>query len=111
MVFRIFQEIVELQFYLNGAARIKNCKGDRKVMKIKVIGKAHREGVSKQSGNPYNFNQVHYNGPDRGVEGMAALTLNLDPSLLPYADIKIGGEYEVDFGPRGYVVSFTPTKF
>lgn len=49
-------------------------------MKIKVIGKAHREGVSKKSGNPYNFNQVHYNGPDRGVEGMAALTLNLDPS-------------------------------
>ena len=60
--------------------------------------------MSKKSGNPYNFNQVHYNGPDRGVEGMAALTLNLDPSLLPYADIKIGGEYEVDFGPRGYVV-------
>ena len=49
-------------------------------MKIKVIGKAHREGVSKKSGNPYNFNQVHYNGPDRGVEGMAALTLNLDLS-------------------------------
>ena len=45
------------------------------------------------------------------MEGMAALTLNLDPSLLPYADIKIGGEYEVDFGLRGYVVSFTPTKF
>ena len=105
MVFRIFQEIVDLQFHLNGAARIKNCKGDRKVMKIKVIGKAHRE----EERNPYNFNQVHYNGPDRGVEGMAALTLNLNPPLLPYADI--GGEYEVDFGPRGYVVNFTPTKF
>ena len=39
-------------------------------MKIKVIGKAHRE----EERNPYNFNQVHYNGPDRGVEGMAALT-------------------------------------
>ena len=52
-------------------------------MKIKVIGKAHRE----EERNPYNFNQVHYNGPDRGVEGMAALTLNLNPPLLPYADI------------------------
>ena len=39
------------------------------MMKIKVIGKAHRE----EERNPYNFNQVHYNGPDRGVEGMAAL--------------------------------------
>ena len=77
------------------------------MMKIKVIGKAHRE----EERNPYNFNQVHYNGPDRGVEGMAALTLNLNPPLLPYADIKIGGEYEVDFGLLGYVVSFSPTKF
>jgi len=80
-------------------------------MKIKVNGKAHREGVAKKTGNPYNFNQVHYTGPNRGVEGLASLVLNLDPALIPYADIKIGGEYEVDFGPRGYIVSFTPTKF
>lgn len=50
-------------------------------MKIKVIGKAHLEGASKRTGKEYNFNQVHYTGPDRGVEGLAALTL--DPSLLP----------------------------
>ena len=80
-------------------------------MKIKVIGKAHCEGTSKRTGKDYNFNQVHYNAPDRGVEGLAALTLNLDPALFPYADIKIGGEYEVDYGPRGYVVGFTPCKF
>ena len=77
-------------------------------MKIKVIGKAHREGVAKKTGN---FNQIHYTGPDRGVEGLAALVLNLDPSLIPYADIKLNAEYEVDFGPRGYVVGFTPVKF
>ena len=80
-------------------------------MKIKVIGKAHREGTSRRTGNEYNFNQVYYNGPDRGVEGLAALSLNLDPSLIPFADIKVGGEYEVDFGPRGYVVGFTAVKF
>ncbi len=80
-------------------------------MKIKVIGKAHLEGKSKRTGNEYNFNQVHYTGSDRGVEGLAALTLTLDPSLIPYADIKLNAEYEVDFGPRGYVVGFTPVKF
>ena len=42
-------------------------------MKIKVIGKAHLEGASKRTGKEYNFNQVHYTGPDRGVEGLAAL--------------------------------------
>ena len=80
-------------------------------MKIKVIGKAHREGLAKKTGSPYNFNQVHYTGPDRGVEGLAALTLTLDPSLISYADIKLNAEYDVDFGPRGYVVGFTPVKF
>ena len=80
-------------------------------MKIKVIGKARREGTSRKTGNKYNFNQVHYNGPDRCVEGLAALTLNRDTFLISFADIKIGGEYEVDFGPRGYVVGFTAVKF
>jgi len=80
-------------------------------MKIKVIGKAHREGVAKKTGNPYNFNQVHYTGPDRGVEGLASLILNLDPSVIPYADIKLNANYDVEFNNRGYVVSFTPTKF
>lgn len=80
-------------------------------MKIKVIGKAHLEGKSKRTGKEYNFNQVHYTGPDRGVDGLAALTLTLDSSLIPYADIKLNAEYEVDFGPRGYVVGFTPVKF
>lgn len=80
-------------------------------MKIKVIGKAHREGVAKKTGNPYNFNQVHFTGPDRGVEGLAAQILNLDPSTIPYADIKLNAEYEVEFNNRGYVVGFTPVKF
>lgn len=79
-------------------------------MKIKVIGKVHREGVSKKTGNPYNFNQVHYTGHDRGVEGLAALTLALDPTLIPYADIKLNTEYDVEFGNRGVVVGFTPVK-
>lgn len=80
-------------------------------MKIKVIGKAHLEGKSKRTGNEYNFNQVHYTGPDRGVEGIAALTLSLDPALIPYADIKLNTEYDVEFNNRGYVVGFTPVKF
>ena len=80
-------------------------------MKIKVIGKAHLEGKSKRTGREYNFNQVHYTGPDRGVEGVASLTLSLDPSLIPYADIKLNADYDVEFNNRGYVVGFTPVKF
>lgn len=77
-------------------------------MKIKVLGKAHREGVAKRTGNPYNFNQLHYLGKENGVEGQAACTLNLDPGMYPFANIAIGKEYEVEFNQRGYVVEFTP---
>ena len=79
-------------------------------MKIKVIGKAHFEGTSKKSGNAYNFNQIHYIGKSRGVEGDAALTLSLDPVAYPMASIKVGGMYDVDFDQRGYVVSFAPVQ-
>jgi len=80
-------------------------------MKIKVIGKAHREGAAKKTGSPYNFYQVHFTGPDRGVEGTAAQILNLDPFLILYADIKLNVEYDVKFNSHGYAVSFAPTKF
>ena len=73
-------------------------------MKIRVIGKAHLKGPSKKTGAPYDFIQVHYNGPARGVEGLAALVANLDPALHPFADIIIGGEYSLEFDNRGYLV-------
>lgn len=77
-------------------------------MKIKVIGKAHLQGVSKKTGNPYDFIQVHFNGPARGVEGLAAQTVSLDPSQFPFANIIIGCDYTVEFDQRGYPVEFLP---
>lgn len=77
-------------------------------MKIKVIGKQHMEGTSKKTGQPYNFNSIHFNAPARGVDGLAAQTVNLDPALYPFSDVIIGAEYELDFDQRGYCVSFRP---
>ena len=77
-------------------------------MKIKVIGKAHLKGTSKKTGNPYDFIQVHYNGRAYGVEGVAALTLSLDPKDYPFADVVVGGDYNVEFDRRGYIVEFLP---
>lgn len=79
-------------------------------MKIKVIGKAHLEGTSKKTGKPYNFNQLHYVGKARGVEGNAALTMSLDPAMYPYDSIVLGAEYSVDFDQRGQVFAFEPCK-
>lgn len=65
-------------------------------MKITVLGKAHLEGVSKKTGKPYNFNQIHYNGRQRGVEGTAAIVEMVDPILFPIEHIQLGATYEVE---------------
>ena len=75
-------------------------------MKIKVLGKAHLEGTSKKTGRGYNFNQVHFLGPARGVEGQAAQTISLDPTMVPYTSIEVGALYEVEFDQHGFCVLF-----
>ncbi len=77
-------------------------------MKINVIGKAHLQGTSRKTGNPYNFIQLHYNGPARNVVGLAAMTLSLDPSMVRYDSIEVPGDYNVEFDNRGYPVAFAP---
>jgi len=77
-------------------------------MKIRVIGKAHLQGTSKRTGNPYDFIQLHYNGPARNVEGLAAMTLSLDPSMVHFDSIMVPGDYNVEFDQRGYPVEFAP---
>lgn len=79
-------------------------------MKIRVIGKAHFQGTSKKTGAPYNFIQLHYNGPARGVIGQAALTANLDPSLVSFDTVVVPGDYVLEFDNRGYPVEFTPVS-
>ena len=79
-------------------------------MRIKVYGKSHLEGIAKKTGNPYNFNQVHYLGKARNVIGQAAMTLALDPIDYPIDTIEVGKEYNVEFDNRGYVVDFAPIR-
>lgn len=76
-------------------------------MRIKVVGKAHLKGTSKKTGSAYDFLQVHYNGRAHGVEGLAALTLSLQPDDYPFSNIVVGHEYDVEFDNRGYPVEIT----
>lgn len=82
-------------------------------MKIKVLGKAHLQGHSDRTGRDYNFLQFHYLGHDPQVEGQAAMTVTVDPGLIDFASVVVGGDYEVDYGPRGRgigVVGMRPSK-
>lgn len=75
-------------------------------MKIKVLGKGNFCGTSKKTGKDYNFNQIHYLGKARGIEGQAAKTLTLSPDDYPIHTIQIGKDYNVEFDENGYVVEF-----
>ena len=77
-------------------------------MKIRVVGKVHRQGTSKKTGNDYNFIQVHYVAPARGVFGEAAQVLNLDPMQVKFDSILVPADYNVEFDQSGYPVTFTP---
>lgn len=80
-------------------------------MKIKVIGKQRMCGTSKKTGNEYDFNIVFYVGKeDDRVIGQHGCQINLDPSMMSFNDIEVGAAYDVEFGPRNRVVSFTPVK-
>ncbi len=77
-------------------------------MRIRIEGKAHLKGMSKRTGQPYDFIQVHYLAPDRGVVGKAALTLALEPQNYNFDAIPVGSEVNVEFDNRGNVVTFSP---
>ncbi|MGO5096775.1 hypothetical protein ACTQ34_13280 [Agathobaculum sp. LCP25S3_E8] len=78
-------------------------------MRITVVGKVHRTGVSKKTGNNYNFIELHFVAPSRGVEGEAAQTVTMDPSVFPYDQIG-RGLYNIDFDRNGNPLSLHPVQ-
>lgn len=77
-------------------------------MTIKVIGMAHLKGVSKRTGNNYDFVQLHFIGPARNVEGMAAQTVSVNPDIADDAEVAVGKSYDLDFDQRGFCVDIRP---
>lgn len=78
-------------------------------MKIKLVGKVHRSGISKKSGNKYDFVEIHFVAPARGVIGEAAQTMTMDPEIYPFENIT-PGVYDVQFDNRGTPLSLTPVQ-
>ena len=78
-------------------------------MKIRIVGKMQRSGVSKKTGRNYSFVELHYIAPARGVTGDAALTTVIDTDLYPYDNIA-PGLYNLEFDHKGRAVSLTPIQ-
>ena len=79
-------------------------------MKIKVIGKQHKVGTSQKTNNAYDFSIVHFVGNSPWVEGECGQSINVDPSLMPFSQIRIGASYEVQFGPYNRITDFVEIK-
>lgn len=75
-------------------------------MIINVIGKRHCSGTSNKSGKPFDFSEVFFIGQQRNVEGQAGLSFTVDSSVISYPEIVVGVDYNAEFGPGGYLVSF-----
>lgn len=75
-------------------------------MIINVIGKRHCSGTSMKSGKPFDFSEVFFIGQQRNVEGQAGLSFMADHTVISYSEIVVGADYNAEFGPGGYLVSF-----
>lgn len=60
-------------------------------MKVKLLGKSHRDGISAKTGKPYNINSLHCVGSARNVEGQAVMVVTVNGAEHPYEELKIGG--------------------
>ena len=77
-------------------------------MKVRIIGKVHREGVAKKTGRPYDFIELHFTGPARGIIGEAALTKTIDPGIFNFAELVVPGDYFIEYDSAWAVISLSP---
>lgn len=75
-------------------------------MKVTVVGKSRRAGISKQ-GKEYDFTTLMAEYSMRANDdndGVQVDRINVDASLMPYALFVVGTMYDLDFDRNGYLL-------
>lgn len=75
-------------------------------MKVTVVGKSRRAGISKQGKN-YDFTTLMVEYSMRANDDNAGVQvgrINVDARLMPYALFAVGTMYDLDFDPNGYLL-------
>lgn len=78
-------------------------------MVVKIEGKEHRQGVSK-TGRNYDFIVLHFLAKQRYVDGMAAITKNVNSDTVDYAQILVGQHYDLDIDLSGNITGMRTAK-
>lgn len=75
-------------------------------MKVTVVGKSRRAGISKQ-GKDYDFTTLMAEYSMRASDdndGVQVDRINVDAHMMPYALIVVGTTYDLDFDRNGYLL-------
>lgn len=75
-------------------------------MKVTVVGKSRRVGISKQ-GKEYDFTTLMAEYSMRANDdndGVQVDRINVDASMMPYALFVVGTMYDLDFDRNGYLL-------
>lgn len=80
------------------------------IVKVRITGKVRRRGISKKTGNNYDFIELHYTGPRRGVIGEAAITKTIDPGLYDFDNLAVPGDYIIECDDTGEIISLAPVS-
>lgn len=78
-------------------------------MIVHVHGKQHFSGVSRKSGNSYDFWTVFVSYPSAQVEGEKTDSVNL-PGSLDASKLLVNQYYNFDFDMSGRLSGFVPVK-
>lgn len=79
-------------------------------MVAQVIGIQRMKGISKKTGEPYDFKIFHIPVKDRRVEGLACKQYNLSEDIPGVKTILINQWYEFETDLDGNVLSVKPVK-
>ena len=75
-------------------------------MKVTVVGKSHRAGISKQGKN-YDFTTLmveYFMRANDDNEGVKVDSINIDVRMMPYELFVVGAAYDLDFDCNGYLL-------
>lgn len=78
-------------------------------MNVVICGKVHRQGTSR-AGRDYDFNEIHFLAPQRGIEGLAAVTKIVGKDVIAYDKILVQQSYDLEIDLQGNIISMRPSR-
>lgn len=89
---------------------MKKKRKEERNMRITIVGKEHRTGTGRNSGKPYDMSVIYYTVKRTGVEGVVAEEGSINARMMGYADIVVGGAYDLEYNKDGFVEVFVPAQ-